>query len=123
MLLDARGRVLLCRRRPGGRFGLRWEVPGGKVEPGESARRALARELREELGIEVRPRRLLMRLEHRYDGGPTVRLEFFETPLRGGRLRNLEFHEVRWVPRSRLGRYDVLEADAPLIRLLAAGHP
>ena len=48
------GRLLVCQRRPGGAFPLKWEFPGGKVEKGESDIDALRRELREELAVEVR---------------------------------------------------------------------
>lgn len=118
VLTNGRGRVLLCRRVAGGRFGLRWEFPGGKVERGETARAALVRELREELRIEARPGARLLALVHRYRGGPAVRLEFFRVRSYRGRVRNLAFHETRWVAARRLARYDILEADAPLVRLL-----
>jgi 8-oxo-dGTP diphosphatase len=121
VLTNRRGQVLLCRRPAGGRFGLRWELPGGKVERGETSRAALVRELREELRIEARPGARLLALAHRYRGGPRVRLEFFRVSSYRGRVRNLAFHEMRWVSPRRLERYDVLEADVPLIRLLATG--
>ncbi|MDP3677446.1 MAG: (deoxy)nucleoside triphosphate pyrophosphohydrolase [Novosphingobium sp.] len=54
-LIDDLGRVLLQKRRPGSRHGGLWELPGGKVEPGESAKAALVREIAEELGIAVAP--------------------------------------------------------------------
>jgi 8-oxo-dGTP diphosphatase len=48
-------RVLLCHRRPDRRwYPNLWDLPGGHVEPGESRAEALVRELREELGIEIR---------------------------------------------------------------------
>ena len=50
-LIESDGRVLVCQRRRGDRFALLWEFPGGKVEPGEELSAALARELREELGV------------------------------------------------------------------------
>ena len=53
VITDARGRVLLARRAEGSELAGLWEFPGGKVEPGESPEAALARELDEELGIEV----------------------------------------------------------------------
>lgn len=119
VLLNDRDEVLLCQRRPAGRFGLKWEFPGGKVEPGETPRAALARELREELGIDCEPGRRLMRLEHRYDRGPEVLLEFFQVGGWRGSVSNLGFHDIRWVPRAGLAGYDILEADAPLVRRLA----
>jgi len=54
-LVDAHGRVLLQRRPPGKRHAGLWELPGGKVDAGETAEAALARELAEELGIAVAP--------------------------------------------------------------------
>jgi 8-oxo-dGTP diphosphatase len=119
VVLDSSERILLCRRPPGGRFSLRWEFPGGKVEPGEEAAAALERELREELGLECVAGRRLLEVEHRYEGGPWVRLEFFEVARWSGAPRGEGFHEVRWVERAELPAYDVLEADAPLVRLLA----
>src|SRR3546814_13362945 len=53
-ITDARGRVLLARRTEGRDLAGLWEFPGGKREPGETPEHALVRELREELGIEVR---------------------------------------------------------------------
>ena len=53
VLLRRDGRVLLAQRLPGTPYAGYWEFPGGKLEPGESVAEALARELDEELGIEV----------------------------------------------------------------------
>ncbi|HMB43937.1 MAG TPA: NUDIX domain-containing protein, partial [Luteimonas sp.] len=53
VLQDARGRILLARRTKGRDLAGLWEFPGGKREPGESAEAALARELQEELGVQV----------------------------------------------------------------------
>ena len=53
-VLERDGQVLICQRKHGTRHGLRWEFPGGKMEPGETPEQALARELREELNVAVK---------------------------------------------------------------------
>ncbi len=60
------GRVLICQRRKGDTFGLKWEFPGGKVSPGESPAAALARELEEELGVRARIGPEIGRTRHKY---------------------------------------------------------
>ena len=66
VLRDATGRVLVSQRPAGKHHAGFWEFPGGKLEAGESARVGLDRELREELGIEVRAAHELLTLEHEY---------------------------------------------------------
>lgn len=62
VLVDPAGRVLLAQRPPGKHLAGAWEFPGGKLEPGETAQGGLARELREELGIETGPGEPLTRV-------------------------------------------------------------
>jgi len=73
------GRVLLSQRKRGAHLAGAWELPGGKVEPGEDPRDALRRELREELGIDVVVGDILDVVFHRYPepAAPTVLLLFF----------------------------------------------
>ncbi|MBU3621262.1 NUDIX domain-containing protein [Polynucleobacter sp. CS-Odin-A6] len=66
ILLDAEGRYLLGQRPEGKPYAGYWEVPGGKIESGESVFAALKRELREELGIEIESSEELVVLEHDY---------------------------------------------------------
>ena len=66
VLEDAAGRVLLAQRPPGRDCAGLWEFPGGKIELGEDAHAALARELREELGISIGPSEPLIRVPWRY---------------------------------------------------------
>src|ERR671927_100890 len=68
-ILLKQDRVLICQRKPGGAFPLKWEFPGGKVEPGEDLVAALERELEEELGIRIERPRELRRYRHRYENG------------------------------------------------------
>ncbi len=116
-------RVLICQRKRGGPFPLKWEFPGGKLGEGESAGSALRRELMEELSIAVPPEALqkLQRIRHRYPGGPDVELHFFRVTGFAGQPVNLAFEALAWVKAADLVRYDFLEADRPLIARIAAG--
>ncbi|MFB3819298.1 MAG: (deoxy)nucleoside triphosphate pyrophosphohydrolase [Candidatus Methylomirabilales bacterium] len=116
------GRVLICQRRAGSRHPLQWEFPGGKVEPGESAEACLARELREELGIQAVVGPKLCCVEHRYPAGPEVRLLFFRVLAYSGEPRNLAFEQIAWVEPADLVPGDFLEADRLFVRGLKRGE-
>jgi 8-oxo-dGTP diphosphatase len=114
-----RGRRLLAARRPAGksRAGC-WELPGGKVEAGESPETALARELREELGIGVTGARIFRVIEHHYPD-TSVRMHFFQVQRFNGRIIALEGQELAWLTPAEACALAFLEADLPLLRELA----
>jgi 8-oxo-dGTP diphosphatase len=114
-------RVLICQRRAGARFGLKWEFPGGKVEVGEAPEACLRRELREELAIEAQIGSEIYRTEHQYPGGFTVRLLFFRVSGYAGTPVNHDFERIEWVEPGRLPEFDFLEADRELVDLMARG--
>ena len=120
-LIFRKGRVLACRRRADGPFPLKWEFPGGKIEPGEQPEPALERELREELGIEIEETRRVFTHTHDYGNFPTVRLEFFHVSAFRGKIVNRVFDQIRWVAAGELSRLDFLEGDLPVIEWLASG--
>lgn len=113
--------VLICQRRSDQVMALRWEFPGGKIEPGETAEQALARELDEELGIRARIGQPLIRIRHAYRNGGAVDLQFFTVHSFEGDLENRIFNEIRWIQVKDLTAYDFLAADRGLIRDLAQG--
>ncbi|HTY50254.1 MAG TPA: (deoxy)nucleoside triphosphate pyrophosphohydrolase [Steroidobacteraceae bacterium] len=115
-LVDARG-VLIAQRPPGRHMAGRWEFPGGKLAAGESERAALARELREELGIEVRAARFLMSLRHRYPDR-TVELSCWLVSAFEGEPRALDGQQLQWVRPAALPAADILEADRPFVEAL-----
>ena len=113
--------VLVCQRRPDQPMGNKWEFPGGKVEQGETAEVALARELNEELGIHATIGRRLAIVRHSYRNGSTIEIQFFVVDSFAGELENRIFLDMRWSPLANLPNFDFLAADLTLIRDLADG--
>jgi 8-oxo-dGTP diphosphatase len=118
-VLRREGRVLICQRARGGVQALQWEFPGGKVEAGEEERAALARELREELGIEAKAGRLLARVRHRYAETGELELAFYEIAAFEGEPENRVFEAIAWEKPDQLATYDFLAADRPLLEQVA----
>jgi len=110
--------ILIGQRKPNGRHPLKWEFPGGKVEAGEESRTALVRELREELNIDALIGAEIERYDFAYRPGHLTRLIFFGVTEFTGKLQNLDFEQIRWVPRERLTEYDFLEGDVAFVKRL-----
>lgn len=120
-LIMRNGEVLICQRRPDQPMALQWEFPGGKIEAGESAEQALARELDEELGIKATVGPLVTRIRHNYRHGGAVDLQFFTVKEYTGELENRIFAQLRWTRLEELPEFEFLPADRGLIRDLASG--
>jgi 8-oxo-dGTP diphosphatase len=116
-LYDAHGRVLIAERPAGKHMAGRWEFPGGKIEPDESERDALARELREELGIEVVVAHPELSLTHDY-AERRVQVSMWIVDRYAGEPRGLDGQRLKWVAPAHLTDEDVLEADQPFIEAL-----
>lgn len=119
VLRDARGRVLLTQRGAGRDLAGLWEFPGGKVEPGESALAALARELHEELGIRVRSADPLIRVPQAYPGKRIV-LDVYDVGLYDGQPQGREGQALAWVAVDALAGYAMPPADLPVVGVLSA---
>jgi 8-oxo-dGTP diphosphatase len=115
-------KLLICQRTRHQPFPLKWEFPGGKIEPGEQPRDALRRELEEELGIDATIGDELTRIRHTYARGGSVELRFFVVHDFAGAIENRIFKDVRWVARHDLPQFDFLEADAGLVEAIARGE-
>ena len=115
------GQVLIGQRRPDQVMALKWEFPGGKIEPGETPQQALVRELHEELGIRAVVGPAITHIRHNYRHGGAVDLQFFAVREFTGEIQNHIFNEVRCVQLGELPEYDFLAADLGLIRDLAEG--
>ncbi len=111
------GKVLVARRGPSMAQSGWWELPGGKVEPGESEPEALARELREELGIEVEVTAPLGVAIHPYPG-LEVALAGWWCRLVRGAPAPVEHDAVRWVDAAGLRALGWAPADVPLVEAM-----
>lgn len=120
-VIERQGMILVGQRRAGDRFQYKWEFPGGKVEPDEDPKVALARELREELGIEAVIGEEMARYEHQYPGNTAILLMFFRVSEFTGEPANHVFESIRWEERQKLTEYDFLDGDVDFVRRLARG--
>ncbi|HUO25559.1 MAG TPA: (deoxy)nucleoside triphosphate pyrophosphohydrolase [Candidatus Aquilonibacter sp.] len=120
-IIEKDGKVLACQRTRHQTMPLKWEFPGGKIEDGEQPRDALRRELEEELGIDATIGHEIARLQHVYPNRTTVELRFFIVREYLGELENRIFRDMQWALPKDLPTYDFLEADASLVKDLAAG--
>ena len=116
-LFDAERRVLIAERPAGKHMAGWWEFPGGKVDGRESDAEALVRELREELGVEVRADFAVMQLSHDYPDR-VVDLVLWHATLASGAPRGLDGQQLKWVDCQSLKDERLLPADAPFIAAL-----
>jgi 8-oxo-dGTP diphosphatase len=122
-LIQQDARLLICQRRRADAFGLKWEFPGGKVQPAESAAEGLARELAEELGVTAAIGPEVYRTRHRYaEYSDELELVFFVAALNASEVRNLAFERIAWAELATLPRYDFLPADRELVSLISSGR-
>lgn len=119
VILDADNRILITRRHTDAHQGGLWEFPGGKVEPNETLPIALARELKEELGIDVVSTRPLTNVRHDY-GDKAVWLDVHVVPTFKGQAVGLEGQPLAWVAVEQLDDYRFPAANVPIVAAVKA---
>jgi 8-oxo-dGTP diphosphatase len=110
-------KLLITRRKAGSHLGGLWEFPGGKREPDETFEQCLAREIREELGIEIAVGKLFEEITHDYET-KSVHLKFFLCQWIQGEPQPLECDEFKWIRQGELAEYSFPPADARLLQKL-----
>ena len=119
VILDEFHTILITRRAPDAHQGGLWEFPGGKVEAGESLALALARELREELGISIGRTSGLREIRHEY-GDNSVWLDVPVVWEFSGEARGLEQQPLAWVAPGEVADYVFPAANAPIVEAVQA---
>lgn len=117
LVRDNEGRYLLARRSTGGHGHGKWELPGGKVEPGEEPKACLLREIQEELGVQAKDLKFAHLLTHGYDGFRVI-LAVFETVLSDTNFVLTAHDQIIWKTASEALSMDLLAADIALFEAL-----
>jgi 8-oxo-dGTP diphosphatase len=116
------GCVLACRRNPDRSAGGLWEFPGGKVEPGESAEDALAREIREELGVDIEIGELIHRATTPTNSARVDLSSYAARLLDAVPTSSADHDSLRWMHPDELRELTWAEPDLPVVALLAQGE-
>lgn len=116
-IVDRHGKVLIAKRPDDKHQGGLWEFPGGKIEPGETQRRALDRELHEELAIDVQTATPLITIHHDYPD-ISVKLKVWRVDRFEGGPHGREGQAVEWVAPADLQNYSFPAANRPIVTAL-----
>ncbi len=113
-LIRKEDRFMICRRPPHKKRGLLWEFVGGKVEQGEMREEALARECREELGVEISVCNLFMEVDHRYPD-LFIHLSLFNAQITHGEPQKLEHTDIAFITPAMIDHYEFCPADKEIL--------
>ena len=115
-IILSEGKVLCAQRGERMSMPSKWELPGGKIEPDESAEACLIREIQEELNLNIRINRAFPSNIHRYDSELTIELIPFLCRILSGEVFATEHMKIEWVEVEHLGKLDWAAADIPIVK-------
>lgn len=116
-MIEREGKYLITQRRPHATLPLLWEFPGGRVETDETDEAALARELREEMGIGVKVGERIIHVEHAY-ADYDIDFRVYRCQLVTGEIQHIRVNDHRWVLPTELDQYEFPAADEKTMRAL-----
>ena len=122
-ILRKEGKILACQRKKGSRYELKWEFPGGKLEPGETPLQCLQRELHEELSITVDTVQGIEFESAYYEDGGMFDVAYCHISKFSGDPKNNVFETIRWVHPEELKKLDILEGNRAFIEKLTSHGP
>ena len=111
------GKILITKRPEGSHLEGLWEFPGGKREGSESLEECIAREIKEELGVQIRPEKVLLTVNHEYET-KIVNLHIFECTLVNGLPSPMEGQDMKWVRPCDMSEYKFPPPDKEVIEFL-----
>jgi 8-oxo-dGTP diphosphatase len=117
-IIERNGLILVCQRKKGSRYELKWEFPGGKAKTGEDPKKALHRELVEELGIYAEVGEEIFRQQWRYADNGEFDVRFYAIRKFSGEPMNKVFENLRWVSPDVLRELDLLNGSRGVLRHL-----
>jgi 8-oxo-dGTP diphosphatase len=117
-VLRKANQILICQRKHGDRYALKWEFPGGKFEIGETIEQCLRRELREELSIEIHSIQRIETHAAYYEDGGMFNVSYCFVSGFDGEPQNNVFEQIRWATLGDIAAIDLLEGNKPFVAQL-----
>ena len=115
-VIEQNGLLLCAQRSETMALPLKWEFPGGKIEPGEAEEPALKREIQEELNVEIEILERMPVHDYAYTPEKIIRLIPYRCTIKDvSQLKAREHAELRWVERHKLLELDWAAADVPVV--------
>ena len=114
-IIEKDDKVLCAQRSAQMSHALKWEFPGGKLEPGEALAACLKREIKEELGLDIAIREQLPASKHTYSPTQAICLYPFICTVQAGTINLKEHKQIAWLTLGELKDLDWAEADVPVL--------